>query len=155
AMAHIITRACCNDAGCVPVCPVNCIHPTPDEPDYLTAEMLYIDPAGCIDCGACVDACPVGAIHADYDLPEEYARFEEINARYFTTPDRTDYEAEQATPQRRSWPDGLGRLKVAVIGSGPAALYAAEELLSQRGAEVEVDLFERLPVPWGLVRFGV
>ena len=61
-MTYVITQNCCNDAACVPVCPVNCIHPTPDEPDYATAEMLYIDPDGCIDCGACMDACPVNAI---------------------------------------------------------------------------------------------
>jgi ferredoxin--NADP+ reductase len=45
-------------------------------------------------------------------------------------------------------------LRVAVVGSGPAGFYAAGALL---GADipVEVDLFERLPTPWGLVRLGV
>ncbi len=61
-MAHVITRPCCNDGSCVSVCPVNCIHPTPDEPEFLTAEQLYIDPETCIDCGACIDECPVEAI---------------------------------------------------------------------------------------------
>lgn len=51
-MTYVITQNCCNDATCVTVCPVNCIHPTPDEPGYATAEMLYIDPASCIDCNA-------------------------------------------------------------------------------------------------------
>src|SRR5215472_7612695 len=46
----------------------------------------------------------------------------------------------------------MGQLRVAVIGSGPAGFYAAGHLLS-RGAEV--DLYERLPTPWGLVRLGV
>src|SRR3546814_7198586 len=100
-MTHVITRACCNDAACVPVCPVNCIHPTPDEPDYGTAEMLYIDPQGCIDCGACVEACPVSAITADYDLAPEYARYEEINARYFASEERQDYEQVQNTRTSR------------------------------------------------------
>lgn len=46
------------------------------------------------------------------------------------------------------------RLKVAVVGSGPAGFYAADALL--RGASpCLVDLFERLPVPFGLVRYGV
>jgi ferredoxin--NADP+ reductase len=45
-------------------------------------------------------------------------------------------------------------LKVAVIGSGPSGFYAAEALLQSRLA-VEVDIIERLPVPYGLVRFGV
>jgi len=155
-MTHVITRACCNDAACVPVCPVNCIHPTPDEPDYGTAEMLYIDPDGCIDCGACVDACPVGAIVADYDLAPEFARYEEINARYFAAPERRDYDATAQPVVRRDWDGVTGTpLRVAVIGSGPAACYAAEEILGQRGLAAEVDMFERLPTPGGLVRFGV
>jgi len=155
-MTHIITRACCNDAACVPVCPVNCIHPTPDEPDYGTAEMLYIDPDGCVDCGACVDVCPVGAIVADYDLTDDFARYEEINARYFSDPAHAEYDAEPQTPPRRVWDlPSAEPLKVAVVGSGPAACYAAEELMSQRGLAVQVDIFERLPTPGGLVRFGV
>ena len=45
-------------------------------------------------------------------------------------------------------------LRVAVVGSGPAAFYAAGHLLdTQHGAQV--DMVERLPTPWGLVRFGV
>jgi ferredoxin--NADP+ reductase len=155
-MTHIVTRACCNDAACVPVCPANCIHPTPDEPDYGTSEMLYIDPQSCVDCGACVDVCPVGAIVADYDLPDQYARFEEINARYFASPSRTDYPAEPQHAAKRSFEGAPAEtLRVAIVGSGPAACYAAEEILGQRGLDAEVDMFERLPVPWGLLRFGV
>ena len=46
-------------------------------------------------------------------------------------------------------------LRVAIIGSGPAAFYAASHLLSQSNLQVEIDMFERLPVPFGLVRSGV
>ena len=46
-------------------------------------------------------------------------------------------------------------LRVAVIGSGPAAFYAVESLLKRSDLEVEVDMFERLPAPHGLVRYGV
>ena len=46
-------------------------------------------------------------------------------------------------------------LRVAVVGSGPAAFYAAESLFKQAALVVEVDMFERLPAPHGLVRFGV
>lgn len=45
-------------------------------------------------------------------------------------------------------------LRVAVVGSGPAGFYAAGQLLAA-GLPVEVDLIERLPTPWGLVRLGV
>jgi ferredoxin--NADP+ reductase len=44
---------------------------------------------------------------------------------------------------------------VAVVGSGPAGFYAAESLLRNTGIPVEVDVFDRLPTPYGLVRGGV
>jgi ferredoxin/flavodoxin---NADP+ reductase len=46
-------------------------------------------------------------------------------------------------------------LRVAVVGSGPAGFYAADALLKSEGPPVEVDLIDRLPTPWGLVRLGV
>jgi ferredoxin--NADP+ reductase len=46
-------------------------------------------------------------------------------------------------------------LRVAVVGSGPAGFYAAGALLASEDPSVEVDLFDRLPTPWGLVRLGV
>lgn len=46
-------------------------------------------------------------------------------------------------------------LRVAVIGAGPAGFYAAENLLRHDEPTVEVDLFDRLPTPFGLVRSGV
>ena len=59
-MAYVIAEPCIDtkDNSCVEVCPVDCIHPTPDEPDYDAVTMLYIDPEECIDCDACVEACP-------------------------------------------------------------------------------------------------
>src|SRR5919197_5090427 len=45
-------------------------------------------------------------------------------------------------------------LRVAVVGSGPAGFYAAGHLLASE-LPVEVDMIERLPTPWGLVRLGV
>ncbi len=51
-------------------------------------------------------------------------------------------------------------IRIAVIGSGPAGFYAAGHLLKDSGAgghsiDIEVDMLERLPTPWGLVRSGV
>jgi ferredoxin--NADP+ reductase len=46
----------------------------------------------------------------------------------------------------------MGKLRVAVVGSGPAGFYAADQLLE---AGAHVDVLERLPTPWGLVRLGV
>src|SRR6478609_62117 len=46
-------------------------------------------------------------------------------------------------------------LRVAIVGSGPAGFYAADALLKSEDPAVEVDLIDRLPTPWGLVRLGV
>jgi ferredoxin--NADP+ reductase len=46
-------------------------------------------------------------------------------------------------------------LRVAIVGSGPAAFYAAAPLLASEDPAIEVDMIERLPTPWGLVRLGV
>jgi NAD-dependent dihydropyrimidine dehydrogenase PreA subunit len=84
-VTYIIAEPCINtkDTACVDVCPVDCIHPKKDEEEFASFEMLYIDPDECIDCGACVPACPVAAIFAQEDLPEKWAQFVEINAKWF------------------------------------------------------------------------
>ena len=46
-------------------------------------------------------------------------------------------------------------LQVAIVGSGPAGFYAADALLRQKDLTVQIDLYDRLPTPYGLVRFGV
>jgi len=70
-MTYVIAEPCIGtkDNSCVEVCPVDCIHPTPDEPDYDEVEMLHIDPDECIDCDACVEACPVDACFAETSCP--------------------------------------------------------------------------------------
>lgn len=45
-------------------------------------------------------------------------------------------------------------LSVAIVGAGPAGIYAAD-ILAKSGLDVTIDLFERLPAPYGLVRYGV
>jgi ferredoxin/flavodoxin---NADP+ reductase len=44
---------------------------------------------------------------------------------------------------------------IAIIGAGPSAFYAAAALIAQDDIQVRVDLFDRLPAPYGLVRYGV
>jgi len=68
-MPFIITDPCIEtkDTACVDVCPVDCIHPRKDEPEFASMTMLYIHPEECIDCGACVPACPVAAIYESID----------------------------------------------------------------------------------------
>ena len=59
-MAYVIAEPCIGtkDNSCVEVCPVDCIHPTPEEPDYDASEMLYID-------------------------PDEWQKYIELNAEYY------------------------------------------------------------------------
>ena len=84
-MAYVIAEPCIGtkDNSCVEVCPVDCIHPTPDEPDYDQQEMLYIDPDECIDCDACVEACPVDAVFPEFDIPAKHSYALEVNAEFF------------------------------------------------------------------------
>src|SRR3546814_12540846 len=68
AMTHVITGSCCNDAACVPACPVNCIHPPPEGRESVASEMLSIDPETCIDCGPLAYPCPVHPVSPAYGL---------------------------------------------------------------------------------------
>ena len=149
-MAYVITQNCCKDASCVPVCPVDCIRPAGGAGEFTGTEMLYIDPETCIDCGACMEECPVDAIYYEDDLPDELQRFRDINAGYF---ERHPLEMDVAPASGDHAAVEPGSLRVAIVGAGPAACYAATELMRIGG--VEVDMFERLPTPFGLIRAGV
>ncbi|MGB6039968.1 MAG: FAD-dependent oxidoreductase, partial [Gordonia sp. (in: high G+C Gram-positive bacteria)] len=150
-MPYVITQRCCNDATCIDECPVDCIRPTPSDPDFATAEMLYIEPDTCIDCGACADACPVGAIFPTESLADSLSKYPKINADYFQSHPLVPDSAPISKPARPS--HEAGPLRVAIVGAGAAAGYTAEDLLSR--GNVEIDIFDRLPSPWGLVRYGV
>jgi ferredoxin len=84
-VAYVIAKPCIGtkDNSCVEVCPVDCIHPTRDEPGYETAEQLFIDAEECIDCDACVEACPVDAVFAEDQLPEDWGHFSAASAEFF------------------------------------------------------------------------
>jgi ferredoxin len=84
-MTYVIAEPCIDtkDTACVEVCPVDCIHPKKDEPEFATVNKLYIDPETCIDCGACVPVCPVQAIFPQDELPEKWAKFTKIDADWY------------------------------------------------------------------------
>jgi ferredoxin--NADP+ reductase len=122
--------------------------------------MLYVDPATCIDCGACADACPVDAIFPAGDLTGPLRAYEEINAEYYAG--RDVLADVSVAPNFHRWsPPSFGRvlpsdfapLDVAVVGTGPAGMYAVEDLLLHTNARVT--LVDRLPVAGGLIRYGV
>lgn len=151
-MAFAITQSCCNDASCVAVCPVNCIHPTPDEPEFGNTEMLHVDPETCIDCGACADACPVDAIFPVDRLEGPDRAYADVNRWYYEEHPGID---NGWGPPR--FPEPLSRdasnLRVAVVGTGPSASYTARMLLMS--TDSRVTMIDRLPMPGGLVRGGV
>jgi uncharacterized protein GlcG (DUF336 family)/NAD-dependent dihydropyrimidine dehydrogenase PreA subunit len=74
---YVIVNRCTRDGSCVEVCPVACIHTTPDAPQY------YIDPDVCIECEQCVLVCPVDAIFLDQELPADYLHAADANASFF------------------------------------------------------------------------
>lgn len=117
--------------------------------------MLYIDPYACVDCGACVSACPVGAIRADTRLTDDQLPFIAVNADHYPAP-RPGVKlppTSKLAPVLPAPRPERGGLAVAIVGSGPAGMYAADELLTQKG--VRVSMFDKLPTPYGLVRAGV
>jgi ferredoxin/flavodoxin---NADP+ reductase len=149
---HVVVGSCCADASCVVACPVNCIHPAPGEPGFAEAEMVYVDPSSCVDCGACTTACPADAIVPHTTLTPAQRPFLALNAEYFDVFGHADrMPLAQVPPQRRL--RRPGPFHVAVIGAGPAGMYAADALLKH--PEISVDVLDRLPTPYGLVRFGV
>ncbi|MGO4258580.1 FAD-dependent oxidoreductase [Marmoricola sp. RAF53] len=150
-MPYVVTQSCCSDASCVVACPVNCIHPAPGEPGFAEAEMVYVDPRACVDCGACATACPVDALKPHSVLTAAELPFIELNRLYYAENPHEDRTPLAKVPARRALP--TDEIRVAVVGSGPAGLYAADELLKHPG--VTVDVFDRLPTPYGLARAGV
>ncbi|WP_019854713.1 FAD-dependent oxidoreductase [Actinopolyspora mortivallis] len=164
-MAYAITQTCCTDASCVAACPVNCIHPTPDEPNFGRTEMLYVDPASCIDCGACADACPVDAIFPVDALTGPMRAYAQVNADYYAEARESEPVAstgEEHSPNFHAWgppvfdraiPSDFPALEIAVVGTGPAGMYAVEDLLLHTNCRVT--LIDRLSTAGGLVRYGV
>ena len=102
-MSFFITDPCIGnkDTACVDVCPVDCIHPRKDEPEFVEASMLYIHPDECIDCGACIPACPVSAIYAQDDVPQSQALLVEANRVYRVNDPITRAQAEALVKQHR------------------------------------------------------
>ncbi|MDT2009702.1 NAD(P)-binding protein [Rhodococcus opacus] len=153
-MTHVVLGHCCKDASCVRVCPQNCIHPAPGEAGFESAETLFIDPRSCIDCTACVEACPASAIKPEWTLTVTERPYAARNAEFF--------EHAPAEPRPRSrrirFEQPLGRpsdrLRIAVVGSGPAAMYTVRELL-RRSTSVRITVFEQHGEIGGLLRRGV
>jgi len=145
-VAYVITEACsgAKHTNCVDVCPVDAFREG--------EEMLFIDPDVCIDCNACLMECPERAIYPQVRVPEEMTNYIEMNAleskSHPVITERKVEGAEQTEKVEQS------DKRFAVVGAGPAGFFASEALLKQfPGARI--DLIEKLPTPFGLVRYGV
>jgi ferredoxin len=82
-MAYVITDTCIKDELCVEACPVDCIHPRKDEPEFEAATQMYVDGEACIDCGACIPACTSNSIFPADELPDDKKEFLDKNAAYY------------------------------------------------------------------------
>lgn len=144
-MAYVVTDSCINHKHtiCVDVCPVDAFREGP--------EMLVIDPKTCIECNACVAECPEQAIFPQSAVPEAKREYIEINAAQ--APDLPVIRESRRQHAAAGAQDGSGT-RFAVVGSGPSGFFAAEALLRQLPA-AQVDIFEKLPTPFGLIRYGV
>lgn len=60
---------------------------------------LYIDPEECIDCGACIPVCPVDAIFTDDEIPEDQAKYTEIDALWFKDPNAARARVDALVPK--------------------------------------------------------
>ncbi|REE71487.1 ferredoxin--NADP+ reductase [Rhodococcus wratislaviensis] len=153
-MTHVVLGHCCKDASCVRVCPQNCIHPAPGEAGFESAESLFIDPRSCIDCTACVEACPASAIKPEWTLTVTERPYAARNAEFF------EQAPAKSRPRSRRirFEQPLGRpsdrLRIAVVGSGPAAMYTIRELL-RRSTSVRITVFEQHGEIGGLLHRGV
>ncbi|NYE01406.1 ferredoxin--NADP+ reductase [Kineosphaera limosa] len=77
-----------------------------------------------------------------------------VAATAVPTEQPTERPTQQATTQTVAQPT-TQRRRVAIIGAGPSGLFAAQALMSQDRVPVHVELFDRLPTPYGLLRYGV
>jgi ferredoxin len=111
-MAYVITETCIGtkDSACVDVCPVDCIHPRKDEPDFATVEQLYIHPDECIDCGACEPECPWQAIFEEVAVPAVFKDDTPIN--YKIMEDMSDFKVAQHKKIEHPTPDQIQSNKV-------------------------------------------
>ncbi|MEU4317598.1 FAD-dependent oxidoreductase [Nocardia fluminea] len=150
-MSFVILGHCCKDGSCLQVCPQNCIHPAPGEPEFATVEHLYIDPVACINCSACVDACPASAIKPEAALTEAEQVYALRSGEYFDLPPtRSPHTSKPAIPTAL----GHNPIRVAIIGAGSAAMYTVRELL-QRSSSVRITVFEQRSYVGGLLRTAV
>lgn len=139
-MTYVITELCIRDGACAEVCPVTCIHTTPESPQF------YIDPDICIECEQCVVVCPVDAVFLDNDLPGQYAVAEEVNAAFFRETNEPVEQISHAVAlhmihEAEGYARRMGyKVSVAVVdGSGAPIAVSRMDGASPRSSELALN----------------
>jgi ferredoxin len=123
---YVITELCIRDGACAEVCPVACIHSTPEAPQF------YIDPDICIECEQCVVVCPVEAVFLDIELPMKYQAAEEANAEFFR--------------------ENKERVEQISYASAMDMIHAAEAYARRMGHRISVAIVDGLGTPVAISR---
>jgi ferredoxin--NADP+ reductase len=121
-MPYVIVDRCTKDASCVEVCPVACIHTTPEAPQY------YIDPEVCIECEQCKVVCPVDAIFVDTEIPPEFEPSIDVNAAFF--------REHKAAPEPVSVDTAWAMVEAAHAYAARAGLAVAVAVVDDLGAPI-------------------
>jgi uncharacterized protein GlcG (DUF336 family)/NAD-dependent dihydropyrimidine dehydrogenase PreA subunit len=132
-MPYIITDLCTRDGSCVDVCPVACIHTTPD------ASQFYIDPEVCIECEQCEIVCPVDAIFLDIKLPEDKQPSIEVNAAFF--------RQNKAAPEPPSVDKAFAMVHAVQRYAAETGLAVAVVVVDEAGAPIAMSRMDGA-APW-------
>jgi len=139
-VTYVITELCIRDGACAEVCPVTCIHATPESPQF------YIDPDICIECEQCVVVCPVDAVFLDVELPEQYEAAEEVNADFFRETKEPVEQLSYATAmemihEAEGYARRMGhRISVAIVdGSGAPIAVSRMDGANPRTSELALN----------------
>lgn len=108
-------------------------------------------------CASCTQRLSTGkqALYRSSGLSTATRRLGHARRLSSQTPSRPSISAHAGNVLRNAYSTATSRpLRIAIIGSGPAGFYTAYRLLN-KVQDAVVDMYEQLPVPYGLVRFGV
>jgi ferredoxin len=110
-MPFVISDPCIGtkDTACVDVCPVDCIHPRKDEPEFAAAAMLFIHPDECIDCGVCEPECPWEAIFEDERTPDVFTADVKLNAAIIDA--KSEFEVPTVAEKPKPTPEQIAANK--------------------------------------------